>query len=307
MEWVEISGRTLEEAKELALEQLGVAEADAELIVLAEPKVGLFGRTRGEARVRARVRPVGPRPKRPRRTRKPAGATGRGERDRSTGKSASSEETGSRAERGENGAGGRSPGSGRRRSGSRSRGGNTQTTRTAGGGQSRQAGDDRQEKEAVVAEGVTLEEQAVAAREFLEGLLEAYGYDASVDTRVLDEETVEVAASGSELGLLVGPRGVTLAALQDVTRTVVQHRFPTRTDRILVDVAGYRQRRVEALQRFSRQVADEVLASGDERALEPMSPADRKVVHDTINEIEGLVTRSEGEDSARHVVIAPSN
>jgi len=157
-----------------------------------------------------------------------------------------------------------------------------------------------------MAEGVTLEEQAAAAREFMEGLLEAYGYEASVDIRVVDEETVEVAATGNELGLLVGPRGATLAALQDVTRTVVQHRFPTRTDRILVDVAGYRQRRVAALQRFSRQIADEVLESGTERALEPMSPADRKVVHDTVNDIEGLATRSEGEDSSRHVVIAPS-
>jgi spoIIIJ-associated protein len=158
-----------------------------------------------------------------------------------------------------------------------------------------------------MAEGVTLEEQAAAAREFLEGLLEAYGYEASVGTRILDEETVEVAADGSELGLLVGPRGATLAALQDVTRTVVQHRFPTRTDRIVVDVAGYRQRRVEALQRFTRQIAEEVLRSGTERALEPMSPADRKVVHDTVTDIEGLVTRSEGEDSSRHVVIAPGD
>jgi spoIIIJ-associated protein len=163
-----------------------------------------------------------------------------------------------------------------------------------------------EEKEAEMADGVTLEEQAAAAREFVEGLLEAYGYEASVETRVLDEETVEVAATGKELGLLVGPRGATLAALQDVTRTVVQHRFPTRTDRIVVDVGGYRQRRVEALQRFSRQIAEEVLESGTERALEPMSPADRKVVHDTVNEIEGLATRSEGEDSARHVVIAPN-
>lgn len=158
-----------------------------------------------------------------------------------------------------------------------------------------------------MAEGVTLEEQAEAAKDFIEGLLEVYGYEASVSTRVLDEDTVEVAANGDELGLLVGPRGSTLAALQDVTRTVVQHRFPTRTDRIVVDVAGYRQRRVAALQRFTRQVCDEVLESGDERALEPMSPADRKVVHDTVNEIEGLVTRSEGEDSARHVVIAPES
>jgi spoIIIJ-associated protein len=155
-----------------------------------------------------------------------------------------------------------------------------------------------------MAEGVTLEEQAEAAKDFLEGLLEAYGYEASVGTRVLDEDTIEVAATGAELGLLVGPRGSTLAALQDVTRTVVQHRFPTRTDRIVVDVGGYRQRRVAALQKFTQEIAEEVLESREERALEPMSPADRKVVHDTVNEIEGLATRSEGEDSVRHVVIA---
>jgi spoIIIJ-associated protein len=94
--------------------------------------------------------------------------------------------------------------------------------------------------------------------------------------------------------------------LQDLTRTVVQRRFPSKTDRILVDVAGYRERRAAALQRFSTQVAEEVRSSGSERALEPMSPADRKVVHDTINEIEGVVTRSEGEDPARYVVISPA-
>ena len=63
MEWVEITGKNLDEAKERALEQLGVAEADAEVQVIAEPKTGLFGRVRGEARVRARVKPATPRPK----------------------------------------------------------------------------------------------------------------------------------------------------------------------------------------------------------------------------------------------------
>ena len=157
-----------------------------------------------------------------------------------------------------------------------------------------------------MAEGMTLQEQAEVARVFLEGLMERLGLEGSVDTRVLDEETVEVAATGEELGILVGPRGSTLAALQDVTRTVVQRRFPSKTDRILVDVAGYRERRAAALQRFSKQVAEEVLASGEERALEPMSPPDRKVVHDTINEIDGVATRSEGEDPSRYIVIAPA-
>ena len=157
-----------------------------------------------------------------------------------------------------------------------------------------------------MAEGMTLQEQAEVAREFLEGLMERLGFTATVNTRVIDDETVEVAANGDELGLLVGPRGSTLAALQDVTRTVVQRRFPSKTDRIMVDVAGYRERRAAALQRFSRQVAGEVVASGAERALEPMSPPDRKVVHDTVNDIDGVVTRSEGEDPNRYIVIAPA-
>ncbi|MEY2449273.1 MAG: spoIIIJ-associated protein, partial [Acidimicrobiaceae bacterium] len=63
MEWVETTGKTVEEAKEAALDQLGVHEDDAEFEVVEEPRTGLFGRTRGEARVRARVRPTSPRPK----------------------------------------------------------------------------------------------------------------------------------------------------------------------------------------------------------------------------------------------------
>jgi spoIIIJ-associated protein len=156
-----------------------------------------------------------------------------------------------------------------------------------------------------MAESVPLDEQGAVAKEFLEGLLDQYGFEAAVEMRLLDDETVELAATGDGLGMLVGPKGSTLAALQDVTRTVVQRRFPSRTDRILVDVAGYRERRAAALQRFSRQVAAEVIESGTERALEPMSPADRKVVHDSVNEIDGVVTRSEGEDPDRYVVISP--
>ena len=86
---------------------------------------------------------------------------------------------------------------------------------------------------------------------------------------------------------------------------MVQRQCPSRTDRILVDVAGYRERRSAALKRFSVQIAEEVLASGQEKALEAMSPADRKSVHDAINEMPGVVTRSEGEDPNRHIVIAP--
>ena len=157
-----------------------------------------------------------------------------------------------------------------------------------------------------MAEGMTLEEQGEVGRAFLAGLLAEYGMDAAVAARLIDEDTVEIAATGEDRGILVGPRGSTLSALQDLTRAVVQRQCPSRTARILVDVAGYREKRSAALKRFSTQIAEEVLASGQEKALEAMSPADRKAVHDAVNELDGVVTRSEGEDPNRHIVIAPA-
>jgi spoIIIJ-associated protein len=327
VEWVEVTGKTVEEATELALDQLGVAVGDAEVIVVTEPKSGLFGRVRVEARVRARVRPVGARPRRERSRDRGRGAK-RGERDQ-------------RGERGD-GSGGRpatprtetrttAPAHGT----STSEGGGTGTSRSARRRRNRSRGTSgtdtsqnvhngvspaaptrnaeessdrpKEAKEAVgMAEGMTLEEQGEVGRAFLEGLLGEYGVTATVETRLLDDETVEIAASGEDLGLLVGPRGSTLSALQDLTRAVVQRQCPSRTDRILVDVAGYREKRSAALKRFSSQIAEEVIASGQEKALEAMSPADRKAVHDAVNEIDGVSTRSEGEDPNRYIVIAPA-
>ena len=152
-------------------------------------------------------------------------------------------------------------------------------------------------------ESLTLEQQGEAAQEFLAGLVREFGLDADVDFAELDEDTVQVAATGDDLGLLVGPRGPTLAAVQDLTRTFVQRQSENRTDRILVDVGGYREKRTAALRRFTEGIVDEVKSSGEERALEPMSPADRKVIHDTVNEIDGVETRSDGIEPSRYVVI----
>jgi spoIIIJ-associated protein len=155
-----------------------------------------------------------------------------------------------------------------------------------------------------VGEVLTLEEQGESAREFIEGLIEEIGLEASVSLRVIDSETVEVVVDGQELGILVGRGGATLGALQELARTVVQSRTAGPTERILVDVAGYRAKRSEALQRFTKQVADEVLSSGSEQAMEPMLAPDRKVVHDTVTDIDGVETRSEGEEPRRYVVIS---
>lgn len=150
---------------------------------------------------------------------------------------------------------------------------------------------------------VALEEQGRVAEAFLTGMVEEMGLRAAVAVEPRDEETVELTLSGDDLGVLIGPRGTTLYALQDLTRTVVQRRTRAENGRILVDVGGYRQKRQEALVRFVEKVASEVKETGGRKALEPMNAADRKVVHDTVNLIEGVTTVSEGEDSLRHVVL----
>lgn len=152
---------------------------------------------------------------------------------------------------------------------------------------------------------VNLDEQEAVAVEFVQGLLEALGAGGSVQTSRTDDDGIELDIVGDGLGLLVGPKGATLAALEELTRAAVQHASEGQRARLHVDVGGYRQRRREALAEFTRKVAEEVRAAGEPRALEPMSAADRKVVHDTVAELDGLATASDGEDARRHVVISP--
>jgi len=154
---------------------------------------------------------------------------------------------------------------------------------------------------------VSLDEQGIVAKEFLDGLVDRMSLEAEVVITQPEDETIELNLQGEDLGLLIGPKGATLLAIQDLTRTVVQRKTSAANGRILVDVSGYRRKRRDALARFSRQVAEEVQASGSRRVLEPMSAADRKVVHDTVNQIDGVMTISEGEDPQRRVVILPES
>ena len=257
MEWIEVAAKTVEEAKDSALDQLGVDEADAEFEVLETPKAGLFGRLRSEARVRARVLPATPRPKMDRRD--------------------------------------------RRRSGPRQSAKPKNTSQTRKGASPPQP---RKESDAVSDDATPVDQGEIAAT-FLSGLLDAFGLPSDVEQRQLDDDTTEIAVHGDGLGLLIGRGGQTLTAVQELTRTVVQRNQPVSQGRIVVDVGGYRQARRSALERFTQTVAEQVKANGVARVLEAMPPADRKVVHDTVNEIPGVVTLSEGEEPRRRVVIAP--
>jgi spoIIIJ-associated protein len=140
---------------------------------------------------------------------------------------------------------------------------------------------------------------------FLEGVTQAFGVSAKV-VLVREDDEMEVQVNGDDLGLLVGPKGNTLLALQDLTRVVAQRRLGDHDTRLRVDVAGYRERRRDALSRFAKKVADDVIETGKPRVLEPMASADRKVVHDTLADIDGVTTRSRGEDPYRQIVVEPA-
>ncbi len=308
MEWVETTGKTIAEAKEKALDQLGVHEEDAEFELLDEPKQGLFGRVRGEARVRARVRPTQARQKVDRRDRRRSGERKGGGQERSGRPPAdptspapqkaakAAAKTGAKANG--NGNGGGAGNNGNRPA--KSKGGQKPAV-TAGTSEAGAAPAQQKELEHVDPRQVGEE-----AQRFLEGLVGSFGLTGTVEL-VEDGEDLEVRVHGQELGLLVGPRGTTLQAVQDLARVASQRRLGDHDTRLRVDVGGYRERRRVALGKFAVQMADEVKSSGVARVLEPMSSADRKIIHDTLATVDGIATRSEGDDPYRRVVIAPAN
>ncbi len=292
MEWVEVTAKTVEEAKDEALDQLGVDESEGEFEVLEEPKAGLFGRLRSEARVRARVAPTAVRPKIER------GSRRRGRKDRREDGAGvpvgAATETASAPLRA--GGGGR-----------RANGGGRSVASAAEPRADRRPKPANDKGEAMYDDAQEPAGDAgEVGEEFLSGLVSAFGVTGTVSRTLLDNgDTIELAVEGSDVGMLIGPRGATLAAIQELTRTVAQRRVAEGQPRIVVDVAGYRKDRREALERFTRDVAAQVVASGVVRVLEPMPPADRKVVHDTVNTIDGVSTSSEGEEPRRRVVIQP--
>jgi len=310
MEWVETTARTREEATELALDQLGVVLEEAEVVVLEEPRPGLFGRMRGEARIRARVRPAPVRPKQERRR----GSRNRQANDRRPRTEEATPVAAEEASEPSSAAGGR------RRRGGRGRGRQGAAASTVTEVAIDTADAEPESSVPLSPEGVAMttdvpaaddEEQMVtvdevrdAAVQFVTGLTDAFGFDATVDARIEGSE-IEVEVSGESLGLLIGPGGRTLLGIQDLARVAAQRRLGDHDTRLRVDVAGYREKRRQALERFAGTVAEQVKASGVARSLDPMPSADRKVLHDALAEIDGVVSRSEGEEPNRRVIVAP--
>lgn len=317
MEWLEVTGKTIAQAEEAALDRLGVDRSEAEFSVVDEPKSALLGLRKTEARIRARVRPVMPRERRDRNRRGP------NNRDRSRNRKSDRGNLRQDKNRASQGARNQSAssqsGKGQNRS-SKPKGGEKtpreqkesdnarKSNDGAGKNRSSKTPEGKKAKESKPMEdAMSLQEQSTLVVEFLDGLLEAFELDADVYAERVDDETMEMRVENVQgVGLLIGPKGNTLRAVEDLSRMLVQRKSDGNCEgRIRVDIGGYRERRRAALEAFCEKIALEVRDNGTERPLEPMNAADRKVVHDVVADIDGVSTVSEGQEPRRWVVIIP--
>jgi spoIIIJ-associated protein len=155
------------------------------------------------------------------------------------------------------------------------------------------------------AEGPEVEEQADLAEDFIRGLLEAMDLDAEVDSGYVDGVMYVDIFGGEDpdaMGLLIGRHGQTLDALQELVRSAVQRTTASRC-RVMVDVEDYRKRRRSQLVQRARSLAAKVKRSGRPERMEPMTAYERKIVHDTVTELDGIESGSEGEEPERRVVL----
>jgi spoIIIJ-associated protein len=140
------------------------------------------------------------------------------------------------------------------------------------------------------------------AGDYLERLLDLVDYDGDIDLDVEAGRAVVSIDGGDDLEKLVGPRGNVLESLQELTRLAVQQETGTRS-RLMLDVAGWRSDRRQELKDLGQATAERVLADGEKIRLQPMTPFERKVVHDAVATFDGVHSESEGEDPRRRVVV----
>lgn len=148
-----------------------------------------------------------------------------------------------------------------------------------------------------------LEHEGDVAADFLEELLDIADLDGDIDIDV-DGDRATVSVVGGDLEHLVGVGGDVLDALQELTRLAVYRETGERS-RLMLDVAGFRAARRAELENIGLEAVEKVKATGEPVALDPMSPFERKVVHDVVSAA-GLVSESEGVDAGRHIVVRPT-
>lgn len=283
VEWVEVRGKDVDVAVAAAVEELGLPGPEAaEVEVLQEPQRGFLGMGGQDAIVRV----------------KPKKSKGRRRSSRSRDrKSGSGKKNGKRA-----GGNGSARKSGNGKAEGKPRNDRSPRTESAAAPKPKAEKQAKKKKEPKVDAEVDRQAQAQLVKEFLSGLLDAFGLDGEVDCRV-EDDIILADVSGEQTEALVGPKGAILQGILELSRTVVQRKSQAGA-RIRLDIAGYTERRRQALKIYTGRLVERVVAEGGEIMLEPMNAADRKVVHDAAAELGGVRTYSEGEDPYRSVVIA---
>ncbi|HEY2072829.1 MAG TPA: R3H domain-containing nucleic acid-binding protein, partial [Gaiellaceae bacterium] len=132
----------------------------------------------------------------------------------------------------------------------------------------------------------------------------AIGVDARIDMRE-DDETVTATFVAADAGLLIGRHGQTIDAVQYLLNAIAHRRGEEPRKEVVVDAAGYRERRRATLESLALRTAEQVLATGEPVELEPMTAVERKVVHLVLKEHAGVETRSDGMEPNRYVVVVP--
>jgi spoIIIJ-associated protein len=146
-------------------------------------------------------------------------------------------------------------------------------------------------------------EPAERVRAILERVVDALEVEADVEVDE-DPEQIVGRVDGEDVGLLIGRRGQTIDAVQLLCYRAAFRGLQERK-RVVVDAAGYRERRQEAIERQADRAAERALKTGKEIELEPMTPSDRRVVHQHLKDLAGVETFSEGDEPERCVIVAP--
>jgi spoIIIJ-associated protein len=146
--------------------------------------------------------------------------------------------------------------------------------------------------------------QSEIAADYIEGLLDILDFDGDIEELVQNGRPM-VEVVGARLNALVGTRGATLEALQELSRLAV-YRQTGEPSRLLLDVGGFRAGRRKELIAVARNAAEKVKQHGEAVRLEPMSAFERKCVHDVINALPGVESESEGVEPSRRIVVRPS-
>lgn len=301
VEWVEVRGKSIDVAVAAAMNELGITErSQVDVEVVQEPEKGFLGLGGRDAvvRVKPRVRRGRGRDSRSR----PGGARSGGTRteganrgSRSGNRPAGQRNGGTRSDqyRSEQSRSGQQRSSQSRTSQSRSGPGDNRR------GRGSQESGARGERPPV---DVNPAEQAPVVEEFLGGLIGAFGLEGSVRVE-LEDDVIVATIEGEQTEALVGVRGSVIDAIHEITKTALHRQFKD-TARVRLDIAGYAERRRQALSIYAGQLIDQVKSEGGEIMLEPMSASDRKVIHDSVASVEGVRSYSEGEPPRRYVVIS---